>query len=50
MKPIGPITPEFSFDIFCSLLLKKDLFSKKKTDWLQSEIFFEGNSSRLAQN
>ena len=29
-KPIGPITPELSFDMFCSLLLKKVHFSKKR--------------------
>ena len=30
-KPTGPITPEFSFDIFCSFLLKKDLFLEKRS-------------------
>ena len=31
-KPIGPITPELSFDMFCSLLLKKGLSKKGPTD------------------
>ena len=29
-EPIGPITLELSFDIFCSLLLKKKVFFQKK--------------------
>ena len=29
-KPIGSITPELSFDMLCSLLLKKSLFSIKR--------------------
>ena len=29
-KPVGPITPELSFDMFCSLLLKKVFFQKNR--------------------
>ena len=39
-------------DLICSVpfYLKKRLFFKKKTDWLQSDFFLDCNSPRLAQN
>ena len=48
-KPTGPVTPELSFDIFCSLLIKIGIF-QKKTDWLQYEFFLACNSPRWAYN
>ena len=47
---VGRITPELWFDMFCSLLLKKSLFFKKKRPTDYNPIFLDCNSPRMAQN